>query len=283
MVAASPPKTGNYPTRKHLREQRERREKLTPPPNTSSIYLPSRRHVPHVTVEAVSNEVRPQSPLMRIVSAASVCALVLAFSLPLIEGSTYNTPTSAARQPLFTTTELSAEGLPDSFSEISALETVDTSPTSFTFRPQALVNYPFKEKVILTDPFGYRTAPVEQFHDAQDFAAAAGTPIQAIADGTVLEAGFANDGCGFGLKLEHKIDDKTVTSRYCHMQNDSHTLKVDDAVKMGDQVGRVGNTGMSFGPHLHLALVLDKAPIDPMPFIAKYNRVDRTDANNTVN
>lgn len=165
--------------------------------------------------------------------------------------------------------------IPDSLSDISAVETDDSLPTAFVFRAEALVNYPFTQTVLLTDPFGYRTAPVEQFHDAQDFAAAAGTPIQAIADGEVLEAGFATDGCGFGLKVEHDIDGKEVTSRYCHMQMGSHTLEVGDSVKMGDDVGRVGNTGMSFGPHLHLALVVDDEPTDPMPFLAKYSRVDR--------
>lgn len=279
MVAASPSKLGHHPTRKHLREERQRRERLTPLPDTSSICLPSRSHVPRVSIEAVPNEASRPNPYKKVTAGASVCALVLAFALPAFESSSYNAPTAAAPQPLFTTTELPAGGLPDSFSEISALEIVDTSPTSFTFRPKALVNYPFKEKVMLTDPFGYRTAPVEQFHDAQDFAAAAGTPIQAIADGKVLEAGFADDGCGFGLKLKHDIERKTATSRYCHMQTDSHAFKVGDVVKMGDPVGRVGNTGMSFGPHLHLALVLGKDPIDPMPFLAKYNRIDRTEMN----
>jgi murein DD-endopeptidase MepM/ murein hydrolase activator NlpD len=134
---------------------------------------------------------------------------------------------------------------------------------------------PFAEKVLLTDPFGYRTAPVEQFHDAQDFAAAAGTPVLAIADGTVLETGFASDGCGFGVKLTHRIDGKKVTSRYCHMQMGSNTLATGDTVKMGSTVGRVGSTGLAFGPHLHFALVVDDVPTDPMPFLAKYSRIDR--------
>src|SRR5699024_2326526 len=114
---------------------------------------------------------------------------------------------------------------PASLADITAVASEDLSPTSYTFQPKALVNYPFASPVLLTDPFGYRTAPVEQFHDAQDFAAAAGTPIQAIADGVVVEAGFASDGCGFGLKLEHKIEGQTTTSRYCHMTDGSHSYK----------------------------------------------------------
>lgn len=134
------------------------------------------------------------------------------------------------------------------------------------------VRYPFDQEVPLTDPFGYRTAPVAQFHDAQDFAASGGTPIRAIASGVVVEAGFASDGCGFGLKLQHRVDDQTLTSRYCHMESNSHNFQAGDVITIGDMVGRVGNTGMSFGNHLHLALRLNGTPIDPMPYIREGGR-----------
>lgn len=142
-----------------------------------------------------------------------------------------------------------------------------------TVDPAALkdskVRYPFDQEVVLTDGFGYRTAPVEQFHDAQDMAAPHGTPIRAIAGGVVIEAGFANDGCGFGLKLQHLVDGQTLTSRYCHMESNSHSYQIGDTINIGDLAGRVGNTGLSFGPHLHLALRLNGDPIDPMPYFAE--------------
>lgn len=131
------------------------------------------------------------------------------------------------------------------------------------------VRYPFDQEIVLTDGFGYRTAPVEQFHDAQDMAAPHGTPIRAIASGVVIEAGFANDGCGFGLKLQHLVDGQTLTSRYCHMADSSHSYQIGDVINIGDPAGRVGNTGLSFGPHLHLALRLNGEPIDPMPYFAE--------------
>ncbi|UOQ60985.1 M23 family metallopeptidase [Leucobacter rhizosphaerae] len=249
------------------------------PAGLASVRVPRRAHVPHRSIpterraEPVARTTRAK--LAGVAAATSVCGLVLAAALPITENAGFAEPAAAAEQRLFSTADAPEGSIPDSLSAISAVETDDSLPTAYTFRPEAVVNYPFTETVLLTDPFGYRTAPVEQFHDAQDFAAAAGTPIKAIADGKVLEAGFATDGCGFGLKLEHSIDGKTVTSRYCHMQMGSHTLEVDDAVKMGDDVGRVGNTGMSFGAHLHLALVVDDVPTDPMPFLAKYSRVDR--------
>lgn len=249
-------------------------------PRTNSIRLPRLEHVPVVSVDPAPKRERP-TPARRLASlaaTASICALVAALAFPFAappaaEGDT-TAAAAAQQQRLFS--EISPDELPGSLADIEAAKVDDSSPRSYSFRPEALVNYPFASPVMLTDGFGYRTAPVEQFHDAQDFAAAAGTPIQVIADGTVLEAGFASDGCGFGLKVEHRIDGKTVTSRYCHMQDGSHSLQVGDAVKMGDPAGKVGNTGMSFGPHLHLAIRVDDEPVDPMPFFAKYTQMDRS-------
>ncbi|MBK0421375.1 M23 family metallopeptidase [Leucobacter sp. CSA2] len=211
-------------------------------------------------------------------AAASVGGLILTMAFPLVDQAATAEPKAAAgtQQRLFS--EVSSDEMPPSFAEISAVDSRTAAPADYEFSAESVVNYPFKQRVMLTDPFGYRTAPVEQFHDAQDFAASEGTPIYAIADGKALEAGPANDGCGFGLKLEHEIDGHTVTSRYCHMQDSSHQIKVGDTIKMGDPVGRVGATGMAFGAHLHFAIRVDDKPADPMPFLSKYHRMDRKDA-----
>ncbi|QBE47596.1 M23 family metallopeptidase [Leucobacter triazinivorans] len=276
------PETGAraFPSRRSLRTGE--RTPSTPPVDTGSIRVPYVEHVPATEIPATTPPARIRVPFRRrlagIAAAASVCGLVLTLALPLTEHASVAAGAGAvhASQQLFS--EVSIEDLPPSFAEISASISDESAPIAYVFDPDALVNYPFAQPVTLTDGFGYRTAPVAQFHDAQDFAAAAGTPIQAIADGTVLEAGFASDGCGFGLKLEHELDGTPVTSRYCHMQMNSHDLAVGDTVEMGDPVGTVGNTGMSFGPHLHLALRVDDEPVDPMPFFAEFTRKDRPSA-----
>ncbi|RGE18050.1 M23 family metallopeptidase [Leucobacter sp. wl10] len=263
-----------HPSRRSLREPGPRRTA------TGSVRVPVAEHVPVTTVSPASPK-SPRVPLRRrlagLVAAASACGLALALALPVTQQAGQASPGAGAvldSQRLFSETSL--EEMPSSLTEISAADAEVASSGDYAFDPSVLVNYPFDTTVTLTDGFAYRTAPVEQFHDAQDFAAAPGTPIRAIADGTVLEAGWASDGCGFSLKLGHEIDGADVTSRYCHMQADSHSLAVGDTVRMGDQVGAVGNTGMSFGPHLHLALRVDDKPADPMPFIAEYNRKKRT-------
>ena len=142
--------------------------------------------------------------------------------------------------------------------------------------PETDLGYALGPEHPLTDGFAYRTAPVEQFHDAQDIAAPAGTEVRAIGSGVVLDAGYATDGCGFGIKLQHTVDGETLTSRYCHMEDGSHEYSKGDTVALGDIVGRVGNTGLSFGPHLHLALRLGGVPIDPLPYLdAQIKRVTR--------
>ncbi|MFV0433091.1 MAG: M23 family metallopeptidase [Leucobacter sp.] len=272
------------PSRKSLREQLDASTRGDA--STASVALPLVEHVPAVDVPVTGAPKVKRSVGKRIAAVTAVAAiacLTLPFALPFVQqpvaadAAAVNPMTDIAdpadQQQLFS--EVSVDDMPIAFTEIVATPVEDDKPTDYKTDKKVLVNYPFSVPVTLTDGFGYRTAPVAQFHDAQDFAAGAGTPILAIADGEVLEAGFADDGCGFGLKLEHEIDDKTVTSRYCHMEMESHSLAVGDEVKMGDQVGTVGNTGMSFGPHLHLAIRVDDEPVDPMPFLAEYSKVKR--------
>lgn len=246
------------------------RKKMTPPPTTAPA--------------DAGETTLPRSRARRIVAtAAAACsALGLTGVLALPSTAAPATTGKAAlmqQQKLFST----AGGDAVEAGDLEALSGVLIEDTgvdgaSFVNFTDAAVQYPFPSGVPLTDGFGYRTAPVAQFHDAQDFAAADGTPVQAIADGTVAEAGFSGDGCGFGLLLKHRIGDMDVESRYCHMQINSNALAVGDRVSVGQQVGRVGATGMAFGAHLHLVIRVEGKPVDPMPFLDEQNRLTRPSA-----
>lgn len=182
-----------------------------------------------------------------------------------------STAAAGRQQNIFTggTTDDPAMLPPVSVSPIEAVpEPGADGAMSFSGLINTKLRYPFDSEVSLTDPFGYRTAPVAQFHDAQDMAAGGGTPIRIIGDGIVREAGWASDGCGFALTVQHQVAGQDVTSRYCHMQADSHSFQVGQSVKSGDQAGLVGETGLAFGAHLHLAMRVENEPIDPLPFIA---------------
>lgn len=208
---------------------------------------------------------------------ASIGMLTATFALPAFAPAAPadDAPASKSEQHLLSAQAISSAGGLDAMGSIelgfdlSTMKQITNEaglvdPTLLT---NTKLQLPFEADWPLTDGFAYRVAPVEQFHDAQDIAASAGTPVLAIGSGIVIDAGFSSDGCGFSVKLQHLVSGDTLTSRYCHMQDGSHSLKVGDTVAMGDQVGRVGNTGLSFGPHLHLALRKNGDPIDPLPYI----------------
>ncbi|GAA3040063.1 murein DD-endopeptidase MepM/ murein hydrolase activator NlpD [Microbacterium dextranolyticum] len=106
---------------------------------------------------------------------------------------------------------------------------------------------------VLASPFGARIHPITgevSFHTGTDFAAPAGTPILAAADGVVTVAGPVA-GYGNLIVIEHRIDGRTVATAYGHMWDTGILVQVGDRVTAGQHIGDVGSDGMSTGPHLH--------------------------------
>ncbi|WP_405140127.1 M23 family metallopeptidase [Nocardia sp. NBC_01388] len=100
-------------------------------------------------------------------------------------------------------------------------------------------------------------------HLGVDVAAPIGTPIYAVADGTVLDAGPAS---GFGMWVRLMHDDGTITV-YGHV--DTAVVSVGQRVLAGDQIATVGNRGFSTGPHCHFEVWLNGSnKIDPLPWLA---------------
>ncbi|MEM8929649.1 MAG: M23 family metallopeptidase [Acidobacteriota bacterium] len=98
-------------------------------------------------------------------------------------------------------------------------------------------------------------------HTGTDYAIALGTPTLAVADGTVVLTGeflFA----GRSVFLDHGDG---LISMYFHL--DEITVTEGDTVSRGDTIGKIGSTGRSTGPHLHLGLRWKGARIDPEPLI----------------
>lgn len=101
-------------------------------------------------------------------------------------------------------------------------------------------------------------------HMGYDLSQGCGETIYAIGPGTVITAD-AYQGYGNTVRIDHGGG---VTSLYGHMQWNSLRVTVGQDVTAGTPIGTEGNTGKSFGCHLHLEIRLNGVPIDPQPFMA---------------
>ncbi|MBT3689979.1 M23 family metallopeptidase [bacterium] len=94
-------------------------------------------------------------------------------------------------------------------------------------------------------------------HRALDYAAASGTPIRAVGDGTVMFAGWNSGGYGNLTKIRHNA---TYSTNYAHQSR--IIVKYGQKVVQGEIIGYVGSTGLSTGPHLHYEMVKYGTKID---------------------
>lgn len=107
----------------------------------------------------------------------------------------------------------------------------------------------------ITSGYGPRVHPIfgdGRMHEGVDYAGAAGTPIYAVAAGTVIQSGPTADSAGTLVVIEHDVDGEVWTSWYLHMYAQDIAVAEGQQVSAGDLVGAVGSAGDSTGPHLHL-------------------------------
>ncbi len=109
--------------------------------------------------------------------------------------------------------------------------------------------------------FCYRSYPDNEFHPGVDLSANYGDVVHASAAGTVASADW--DG-GYGLKID--IDHGNgYHTWYAHLSKAE--VAPGQFVHKGEEIGLVGSTGFSTGPHLHYQVMLNGAAIDPTPFL----------------
>ena len=89
-----------------------------------------------------------------------------------------------------------------------------------------------------------------------------GDPVAAACGGTVIKASDTGDGYGYCVIIDHGNGVKTL---YAHLS--AFSVEVGDIVDAGDEVGLIGSTGYSLGPHLHFEVRIDDVPVNPLLFV----------------
>ncbi len=126
----------------------------------------------------------------------------------------------------------------------------------------------------MTSNFGPRVHPISgrvHTHTGTDFASQIGTPVKSVADGVIVATYISKVGLGKSIDIDHG---GRYISRYAHL--DGIVVKEGDFIKAGQQIARVGSTGSSTGPHLHLEIEVAGRRVDPQAFLSKFRRESET-------
>jgi murein DD-endopeptidase MepM/ murein hydrolase activator NlpD len=123
----------------------------------------------------------------------------------------------------------------------------------------------------LSSGFGVRIAPFSRsnetgdgllgYHSGLDISNVLDTPIQATADGEVVEAGWM-DRYGWGVRVRHTEDQETLYGHLNHLD-----VKVGQKVSRGDILGTMGRSGNATGVHLHYEVRRNGKPVNPQPYL----------------
>ncbi|MFA5301237.1 MAG: M23 family metallopeptidase [Bacteroidales bacterium] len=109
--------------------------------------------------------------------------------------------------------------------------------------------------------FGYRKDPVYgdiRMHEGIDLTGATNSPVYATGDGKVETIRYEYNGYGRFIIIDHGFGYKT---RYAHLNNAS--VYEGQPVKRGEQIGLLGSTGKSTGPHVHYEVIYMGRPVNP--------------------
>ncbi len=117
---------------------------------------------------------------------------------------------------------------------------------------------------MISSGFGYRSDPFTgsaAMHAGLDFRGPIGAPVHAAAAGKVC---FVGQRSGYGNVVEVCHGNGLMT-RYAHMSR--FKTKIGTKVAAGDEIGAIGSTGRSTGPHLHFEVRINGRAVNPRPFL----------------
>jgi murein DD-endopeptidase MepM/ murein hydrolase activator NlpD len=128
---------------------------------------------------------------------------------------------------------------------------------------QGIFLWPCPSSNHITSYFGNRTPPKQgasSDHKGIDIGASMGAQVSAAAAGKVTTVSY-NSARGYFIVVDHGSGYVTL---YQHLSRQD--VKVGDMVKAGQQIGAVGETGISTAPHLHFEVHVNGTPVDPLQF-----------------
>ncbi len=150
--------------------------------------------------------------------------------------------------------------------------TPPAQPSPLSWAQRALLINPLRIYPVageLTSGFGYRRDPFGRkhrsrrpHHNGLDYGAHRGTPVFSAGPGVVVRARRWGQ-YGRIVVVDHRNGYET---RYAHLHRIS--VRKGDRVAAGDNIGSVGSTGRTTGPHLHFELRLDGRALDPRPYLS---------------
>ncbi|MGV3634821.1 MAG: peptidoglycan DD-metalloendopeptidase family protein [Pseudorhodoplanes sp.] len=126
------------------------------------------------------------------------------------------------------------------------------------------VRKPVSGDIDMSSGFGMRVDPflrAPAMHTGLDMRGDTGDPVRATANGTVTFAG-TQGGYGKMIEIEHR---NGLSTRYAHLS--AIDVKVGQAIKIGQVIGKLGSTGRSTGPHLHYETRVDGEAVDPQKYL----------------
>lgn len=138
-----------------------------------------------------------------------------------------------------------------------------------------MVLSPFESnKYRMTSPYGQRVLNGKsEFHGGVDLVGVGGTAVCSVCDGTVVQSRIITDKSNltwqWGNYVAVQAKDGAVIY-YCHLA--SRAVKKGDKVKAGQRIGIMGNTGYSFGAHLHLEVRRNNKAINAADYLGIPNK-----------
>jgi murein DD-endopeptidase MepM/ murein hydrolase activator NlpD len=128
----------------------------------------------------------------------------------------------------------------------------------------AFLKAPLKFSRISSSFSNHRFHPVLKIyrpHHGVDYAAASGTPVVSIGDGTVVAKGYQAAGGGNYVKIKHN---SVYTTSYMHLKGFAPGISQGARVHQGQTIGFVGMTGLASGPHLDFRVYINGDAVDPL-------------------